>query len=203
MTAVRVRRPPHRYPVLVRMGLLDRAGNLLLRHRRGGTLLLVTDRTVERLYGRRFRRSLGRAGFHVHTTVLPAGERAKSLHSARRLYRAWARHGAGRTSLVVALGGGVVSDVTGYAAATFARGLDWIVFPTTLLSQADASIGGKTGVNLAEGKNLVGAYHHPLAVYSDPETLRTLTPRAFRSGLAEVNKMGEKGTAIGAEEDRN
>jgi 3-dehydroquinate synthase len=153
-------------------------------------VLLVTDRTVAGLYGGRFRASLRRAGFEVLATVLPAGERTKSLPSARRLYRAWARAGAGRTALVVALGGGVVSDVAGYAAATFARGLDWIVFPTTLLSQADAGIGGKTGVNLAEGKNLVGAYHHPLAVYSDPEALRTLTPRAFRSGLAEVVKMG-------------
>jgi 3-dehydroquinate synthase len=184
VTAVVVRPRRVRYRVHVGPGLLGRAGDLLLRHRRGGTLLLVTDRTVARLYGARVRSSLKRAGFDVHLTVLPAGERTKSLASARRLYRAWARHGAGRAALVVALGGGVVSDVTGYAAATYGRGLPWIVFPTTLLSQADASIGGKTGVNL------VGAYHHPLAVYADPEALVTLAPRAFRSGLAEVVKMG-------------
>ncbi|HEY7727065.1 MAG TPA: 3-dehydroquinate synthase, partial [Candidatus Eisenbacteria bacterium] len=190
MTTVRVRRPPARYRIRVRLGLLSDAGPLLRRHRRGGLLLLVTDRTVSRLYGRRVRASLRRAGFDVHTTVLPPGERSKSLESVRRLYREWARLGAGRGALVVALGGGVVSDVAGYAAATFVRGLDWVVFPTTLLSQADASIGGKTGVNLTEGKNMVGAYHHPLAVYSDPEALRTLRARAFRSGLAEVVKMG-------------
>lgn len=190
MTGVVVRPPRVRYRVRVGPGLLGRAGELLLRHRLGGTLLLVTDRTVARLYGAQVRASLKRAGFDVHLTVLPPGERTKSLASARRLYRAWARHGAGRTAIVVALGGGVVSDVTGYAAATYGRGLPWVIFPTTLLSQADASIGGKTGVNLPEGKNLVGAYHHPLAVYADPEALETLTPRAFRSGLAEVVKMG-------------
>lgn len=190
MTQVRVRRPAVQYRIVVRAGLLARAGELVRRHRRGGTLLLVTDRTVARLYGRKVLRSLRGAGFDVMTTVLPAGERAKSLESVRRLYRDWAGHGAGRTSFVVALGGGVVSDVAGYAAATYGRGLPWVDFPTTLLSQADASIGGKTGVNLPEGKNLVGAYHHPDGVYSDPETLLTLTPRAFRSGLAEVVKMG-------------
>jgi 3-dehydroquinate synthase len=190
VTGVTVRRPRIRYRVVVRPGLLREAGERLLRHRRGGALLLVTDRTVDRLYGARVTASLRRAGFEVHATVLPPGERTKSLASVRRLYRAWALHGAGKTALVAALGGGVVSDVAGYAAATYGRGLPWVVFPTTLLSQADASIGGKTGVNLPEGKNLVGAYHHPLGVYADPEALETLTPRAFRSGLAEVVKMG-------------
>ena len=190
MTTLTVRRPPVRYRIQVRRGLLDSAGSLLRTHHRGGTALLVTDRTVDRLYGARVRASLRRAGFDVIAAVLPPGEPTKSLASARRLYRTWAGRGVGRTAVVVALGGGVVSDVAGFAAATYGRGLDWVVFPTTLLAQADASVGGKVGVNLEEGKNLVGAYHHPLGVYADPDVLATLSPRAFRAGLAEVAKMG-------------
>jgi 3-dehydroquinate synthase len=190
MTTLIVRRAPARYRIQVRRGLLGRAGGLLRRHRRGGTALLVTDRTVLRLYGARVTASLRRAGFDVIVTALPPGERAKSLDHARRLYRTWARRGVDRSAIVVALGGGVVSDVAGFAAATYGRGLDWVVFPTTLLAQADASVGGKVGVNLPEGKNLVGAYHHPLGVYADPDALATLSPRAFRSGLAEMAKMG-------------
>jgi 3-dehydroquinate synthase len=189
-TTVTIRRAPARYRILVQRGLLDRAGSLVRVHRDGGPALLVTDRTVLRLHGARVRESLRRAGFDVIVTALPPGEPSKTLASARRLYREWAGRRVFKGAIVVALGGGVVSDVAGFAAATYGRGLDWVAFPTTLLSQADASIGGKTGVNLPEGKNLVGAYHHPLAVYSDPDVLATLSPRAFRSGLAEVAKMG-------------
>src|SRR5207237_10242970 len=95
-----------------------------------------------------------------------------------------------RSMPVLALGGGVVSDAAGFAAAVYARGLVWFAFPTTVLAQADAAIGGKVGVNLPGGKNLLGAFHHPRAVFSDPDALRTLSPRAFRSGLAEIAKIG-------------
>ncbi len=190
MTTLRVHREPVHSMIHVAAGLLRGAGGLARIHRPGGRALLVTDRRVMRLYGAAVRASLTRAGFGVVTSVLPQGERAKSLAVVRSLYRTWAMRGADRSAIVVALGGGVVSDVAGFAAATFARGLDWMVLPTTLLAQADASVGGKVGINLYEGKNLVGAYHHPLGVYSDPDVLATLTPRAFRSGLAEVVKMG-------------
>ena len=189
-TTLTVRRAPVRYRILVRRGLLDQVGSLVRAHRKGGPALLVSDRTVFRLYGARVRASLRRAGFDVHASVLPPGEPTKSLASARRLYRDWAGHRVFKGAIVVTLGGGVVSDTAGFAAATYGRGLDWVAFPTTLLSQADASVGGKVGVNLEEGKNLVGAFHHPLGVYADPDALATLSPRAFRSGLAEVAKMG-------------
>jgi 3-dehydroquinate synthase len=156
----------------------------------GSVALLVTDRIVGKLYGGDLERSLERAGYRVVRTTLPAGERAKSIGSLRALCGHWARIQAGRDAVVVALGGGVVSDVAGFAASTYARGLRWIALPTTLLAQADAAIGGKVGVNLPSGKNLIGAFHHPSAVFADTWTLRTLTPRAYRAGLAEVLKIG-------------
>lgn len=123
-------------------------------------------------------------------TQLAPGERSKNLDTVRALVESWAREGISRDAVVVALGGGVVSDVAGFAAATFARGIPWVVFPTTVLAQADAAIGGKVGVNLSSGKNLLGSFHHPRGVFADPDALATLSPRAFRSGLAEVVKMG-------------
>jgi len=179
------------YPIRVEPGLLERAGRILREADRDGiTALLVTDRTVGRLYGERVTRSLERSGFRVVRTVLPDGERAKSFEVYRRLCDRWSRARAGPGTLVVALGGGVVSDVAGFAAATYARGLRWAALPTTIVGQADAAIGGKVGINLASGKNLVGAFHHPIAVLADTRTLATLPPRAFRAGLAEVVKIG-------------
>ena len=179
-----------RYPVRVSPGLIRRAGEVLPRRSTPGNLLVVTDRTVARLHGARFLASLRRAGYTARVIALPPGERTKTLAHVRALCERWARWQVDRSVPVLALGGGVVSDVAGFAAATYARGLDWFVFPTTLLAQADAGIGGKVGVNLPEGKNLLGAFHHPRGVFCDPDVLRTLTPRAFRSGLAEIAKMG-------------
>jgi 3-dehydroquinate synthase len=190
MIRVRIRREAVAYEVRVGNGLLARAGAHARRVHDGGMVALVTDQTVGRLYGARAVASLERAGFRVVAVALPDGESAKSFGSYRRLCERWSRSGVGRDAVVVALGGGVVSDVAGFAASTFARGLPWIAFPTTVLAQADASIGGKVGINLAGGKNLVGAFHHPLAVFADTDALRTLSPRAYRSGLAEIAKMG-------------
>ena len=179
-----------RYPVRISPGILGRAGDLMLAARAPGTLLVVTDRTVARLHGARFLASLRSAGFVPHVIALMPGERSKTLAQVRTVCDRWAAWRVDRSTPVLALGGGVVSDVAGFAAAIYARGLDWFVFPTTLLAQADAGIGGKVGVNLAGGKNLLGAFHHPRGVFCDPEVLGTLTPRAFRSGLAEIVKMG-------------
>jgi 3-dehydroquinate synthase len=190
MIRVLVARERIRYPVRIASGLLDRAGDVLLGARAPETLLVVTDRTVLKLHGGRFLASLRRAGFKPRVVALPPGERSKTLARVRTLCDRWAGWRVDRSIPVLALGGGVVSDVAGFAAATYARGLDWFVFPTTLLAQADAGIGGKVGVNLAGGKNLLGAFHHPRGVFCDPDVLRTLEPRAFRSGLAEIVKMG-------------
>lgn len=193
---VRVRSASLEYVVRVERGLLSRAGELVrsvLPRDRGGagrTVALVTDRTVARLYGARVESSLRRAGFRVVRSVIAPGEGSKSLETVRALAEGWARAGLTRDAAVVALGGGVVSDAAGFAAASYARGIPWIAFPTTTLAQADAAIGGKTGVNLAAGKNLLGAFHHPRGVFADTDALATLPGRAFRSGLAEVAKMG-------------
>lgn len=179
------------YPVRVEPGLLDRAGRLLRAAEPGTRVaLLVTDRTVGALYGDRVARSLERSGFRVIRTTLPVGERAKSFDGYRRVCERWTRARAGTDALVVALGGGVVSDVAGFAAATYARGLRWAALPTTIVAQADAAIGGKVGINLAAAKNLVGAFHHPVAVLADPAALATLPAREVRAGVAEVLKIG-------------
>ena len=179
-----------RYPVLISPGILDRAGALLEAARPPGNVLVVTDRTVARLHGARFLAGLRRAGWSPRVVALPPGERSKTLAHVRALCERWAAWRVDRSVPGVALGGGVVSDVAGFAASAYARGLDWYAFPTTVLAQADAAIGGKVGVNLPGGKNLVGAFHHPRGVYGDPDALRTLPPRALRSGLAEVAKIG-------------
>jgi 3-dehydroquinate synthase len=190
MIRVRLRSRAESYPVRVERGLLSRAGTVVRPFAAGGSVALVTDRTVARLYAPRVESSLRRAGLRVVRTALVPGESSKSPASVRALAERWARAGLGRETLVLALGGGVVSDVAGFAASAFVRGVPWVVFPTTLLAQADAAIGGKVGVNLESGKNLFGAFHHPRGVFADPDALTTLSGRAFRSGLAEVVKMG-------------
>ncbi|HTM00400.1 MAG TPA: 3-dehydroquinate synthase [Candidatus Omnitrophota bacterium] len=198
---VRVRGAASSYVVRVERGLLARAGACVRAALaepggggrsgpRGRTVALVTDRTVLRLYGSRVEASLRRAGFRVVRSAIAPGEESKRFETVRSLAEGWERAGLTRDAVVVALGGGVVSDTAGFAAAAYSRGLPWIAFPTTTLAQADAAIGGKTGVNLDAGKNLLGAFHQPRGVFADPEALATLPGRAFRSGLAEVVKMG-------------
>jgi len=150
----------------------------------------VTDARVRRLYGRRVEASLKAAGLDVVTHVVPAGEAGKAAGPLVRSWEAFASHGLLRRDAVVALGGGAVSDLAGFAAATWMRGVPWVCVPTTLLAQVDASVGGKTGIDLGIGKNLVGAFHHPAVVIADPDTLATLPRRQVRAGLAEVVKMG-------------
>jgi 3-dehydroquinate synthase len=126
----------------------------------------------------------------VKSIVIPAGEEHKNLETVSRLWRAFLENGLDRKSTVIALGGGVVSDLTGFAASTYMRGVDWIAVPTTLLAMADASLGGKTGIDLPEGKNLIGSFHPPRLVLADPSLLLTLSDRELRSGMAEVVKHG-------------
>jgi 3-dehydroquinate synthase len=130
------------------------------------------------------------AGGSVETASIPAGESAKTLGQAAELYSALARLPADRGTVILAVGGGVVGDLAGFVAATYARGLPWVVVPTSLLAMVDSAVGGKVGINLPEGKNLVGAFHQPLAVWVSLDTLQTLPDREYRSGLAEVVKYG-------------
>ena len=152
--------------------------------------VVVSDPEVGRLYGSMVADSLAGSGFDVSILSIPAGEENKTLGTVARLYHEMLSFGLDRKSFVVSLGGGLVGDVAGFAAATYMRGIRSVQVPTTLLAQVDASVGGKVGVNLPEGKNLVGAFHQPSLVLMDPEFLATLPSRELRSGFAEVIKHG-------------
>lgn len=167
-------------------GVADRAGDLLDAHDVGGKRFVISSPVIWRCHGERISRALG-GGDPI---LVPDGERFKNLQSVSRIYEALIRSGADRGSTIVAVGGGVIGDTAGFAAATFLRGVTLVHIPTTLLAQVDSSVGGKAGVNLALGKNLIGAFHQPALVLVDPLLLATLPRREFRSGLYEVVKYG-------------
>lgn len=179
------------YPVLIERGITSRLGEALTQWcPRVCRVLIVTDTNVAPLYLQRVRNSLERAGITTAAAKVPAGEGSKSLAQAYSLYSACLRAGLERSSAVVALGGGVIGDLAGFVAATYLRGIALIQVPTTLLAQVDSSVGGKTGVDLPEGKNLVGAFHQPSLVAADLDALTTLPRRELVAGLAEVVKYG-------------
>jgi 3-dehydroquinate synthase len=175
------------YPVHIGAGLLDEP-ELWAAHLPDALVVVVSNDVVAPLYLDRVLRAL--RGREVLTRVLPDGEAQKTFDQWRELMAFLARHEARRDTCLVALGGGVVGDLVGFAAATWMRGIRFVQAPTTLLAQVDASVGGKTAINLPEGKNLVGAFHQPAAVLADIGTLSTLAPREYRAGLAEVVKYG-------------
>ena len=156
----------------------------------GTKVLVVTNPAVDGPYGAAVSASLKTAGFHAECLVIAAGEEQKTMAGLATIHAACFRQRLERGSLIVALGGGVVGDMAGFAAATWLRGIAVVQVPTTLLAMVDASIGGKTGVNHPGGKNLIGAFHQPRLVLIDPETLETLPQREFRAGMAEVIKYG-------------
>jgi 3-dehydroquinate synthase len=188
-TTVPVRLGDRSYDALVGEGLLARLGEVLAAEFPGKPrVALVTDSNVAEHYAEAATRALEDAGFKPTPIVIPAGEASKSLASVESITREMTRAGLDRGSLLVALGGGVVGDVAGFAAAVFFRGIPCVQVPTTVVAQVDSSVGGKTGVNLPEGKNLVGAFHQPRMVVADTATLATLPDREFREGFAEVIK---------------
>ncbi|MEO1590114.1 MAG: 3-dehydroquinate synthase [Cyanobacteria bacterium J06632_22] len=156
----------------------------------GRKVLLVSNPVVFKHYGEQALASLSQAGFQVSHCILPAGERYKTLRSIEKIHQAAYEHRLERSSVMVALGGGVIGDMTGFAASTWLRGIGVVQVPTSLLAMVDASIGGKTGVNHPHGKNLIGAFHQPRLVLIDPTVLQTLPGREFRAGMAEVIKYG-------------
>jgi len=171
---------------VVQPGVLARAGDYLPQG--ADKLFVVTGQDIWSLHGRALERGLAGRAFEV--LFFPGGEERKKLAEVERLVEEMVRRGGDRSSIVLAFGGGIVGDVAGFLAAVFMRGIQVMQLPTTLLAQVDASVGGKTGVNLAAGKNLVGAFHQPLAVLADPEVLATLPEREYRAGLYEVLKCG-------------
>jgi 3-dehydroquinate synthase len=190
LQSLTVRSASGAYRVLVGPGALDRLGRLMRASGLGARAVVVSDATVAALYAPRVLTALRRAGLAASLVAFPPGERSKTLRTAGSLYAHFADLGVDRETCVVALGGGVAGDLAGFVAATYLRGLPLVQVPTTLLAQADSAIGGKTGVDLPAGKNLVGAFHAPRLVVIDPRTLATLPVRHLRSGLAEVIKVG-------------
>jgi 3-dehydroquinate synthase len=175
------------YPILIGAGLLARP-DLLAQHVAGRDLLLVSNTIVGPLYAATLKQSLGDR--RVVEVTLPDGESHKTLTAVSRILDVLVANRFARDCVVVALGGGVVGDMAGFAAACYQRGVAYVQVPTTLLAQVDSSVGGKTGVNHPGGKNLIGAFHQPSAVIADTDTLKTLPPRELRAGLAEVIKYG-------------
>jgi len=178
------------YAIHIGSGLLAGLGNRCALLNLGARCAIISDRNVAPRFGNKIQRSLAETGFDPVLITVPAGETAKSLRSVQLCYDQLAVHRLERKSFIVALGGGVVGDLAGFVAATYLRGVPFIQVPTTLLAQVDSSVGGKVGVNLKAGKNLVGAFYQPRWVLCDLDTLASLPPREFRAGLAEVIKYG-------------
>ncbi|MBU5462841.1 3-dehydroquinate synthase [Lachnoclostridium sp. MSJ-17] len=178
------------YDIYIERGLLDKTGEYVKSLSRAERAVLVTDTNVAPLYKWKVLNSLSAAGIEVTTHVFQAGEASKHLGTVSDMYKTLADAHITRKDLIVALGGGVCGDMAGFAAATYLRGIDFIQLPTSLLAQVDSSVGGKTGVDLPQGKNLVGAFHQPIAVLIDPDTLNTLPDRFITDGMGEVIKYG-------------
>jgi len=176
------------YDVRVLEGSLDYLGEHLEFRKLHGPIVLVSDENVSKLYNQRAVQSLQRSNYEVYEITFPAGENHKNMDTISRIWNTFLDAGLERGSSVVALGGGVVNDLAGFAAATYMRGVAWVTVPTSLLAMVDASLGGKTGADLEQGKNLVGAFHSPRMVLVDPDLLETLPKKEFLGGLAEVVK---------------
>ena len=176
------------YDILVGSGLIKESGKLVKEALRGKRALIVTDDIVDKLYTEIVKKSLEKENIITSVCVLQNGETNKNIESIYNIYSSLAKNELSRKDIIIALGGGVIGDMAGYAAATWMRGIDFVQIPTTLLACVDSSVGGKTGINIKEGKNLVGAFHSPRLVIMDSDILNTLPKREFNAGMAEVIK---------------
>lgn len=182
------------YPVVVRPGSLEHLERLVRRHCGAHPqVFTITSPEIWSLWGRKFTSSFAASDVKVHVLQIPQGERHKRLKTMERLAEELSALHARRDALLIAFGGGVIGDMTGFLAAIYMRGIRWVGVPTTYLAQIDSSLGGKTGVNLRTGKNLVGSFHHPLAVFTDPNMLSTLPDRELRAGMVESVKAAVLG----------
>ncbi len=183
------------YSIIIRRNCLQQAGTLMsgwpaIGSLSGQRVFVAVDAVLAESHGATFCQSLAAAGAELHAVSIPSGEASKSWQQTQSLYDALVKMSADRKTIVAAVGGGVTGDLVGFAAATYARGLRFVQVPTTLLSMVDSSVGGKTGINHPQGKNLIGAFHQPAGVLIDAAVLATLPDRDYRSGLAEVVKYG-------------
>jgi 3-dehydroquinate synthase len=177
------------YPIYIGNDLIDQA-ELFSACKKASSVYIVTNTTVGPLYAERLIQTIKKLGKKAKTIVLPDGESYKDWQHLQFIFDTLLQHGADRQTMLLALSGGVIGDMTGFAAASFMRGIPFIQVPTTLLAQVDSSVGGKTGINHPLGKNMIGAFHQPVAVIADLGTLKTLPPRELSAGLAEVIKHG-------------
>ncbi|MBI5599522.1 MAG: 3-dehydroquinate synthase [Deltaproteobacteria bacterium] len=178
------------YPIVIERGILDRVGAGMKGLGLSGRCAVVTNPTVGAIYSKRLMDSLKDAGFLAALIEIPDGEEHKTLSTVASVYDRLLEERLDRDSSIIALGGGVVGDMAGFVASTFLRGVPYVQVPTTLLAQVDSSVGGKTGVNHPQGKNLIGAFYQPRGVFIDPDALETLDKRELRAGLSEVVKYG-------------
>lgn len=190
MQKLRVNIPNREYDIKIENGILTRAGDLIKEIIKPCRVAVVTDSNVGPLYAEKLLATLSSSGFQPDLATVPAGESSKSLEILSSLYDEILDMGITRSDLIVALGGGVVGDLTGFCASTLLRGIPFVQIPTTLLAQVDSSVGGKVAVNLPKGKNLIGAFYQPKLVLIDPTCLETLSDRTFCDGMAEVIKYG-------------
>lgn len=188
MASVHVNLGNRSYDVLCEYGLMQSAAKLIQEAGLKGKAAIITDSNVGPIYSKQLVKQLQSSGYETSVHQVPAGEASKSLANVELLNREMTQQGHDRTSFVIALGGGVVGDLAGFVASVFYRGVPFVQIPTTIVSLVDSSVGGKTGVNIAEGKNLVGAFHQPQLVIADPATLSSLPGREYREGYAEAIK---------------
>lgn len=178
------------YNIHIQAGLLGHCSDILAQHIHSRKALIISDDTVAALHAENLQNTLSAAGIEHALHTFPAGELSKNIQTLENIYQACARHRIDRSSCLIALGGGVVGDICGFAAATWMRGISFVQIPTSLLAMVDSSVGGKTGVNSSAGKNLIGAFKQPQTVIIDPQLMSTMAPREYKSGLAEVCKCG-------------
>ena len=185
---MQIRGGVHRCPVVLDAGLLDRLGEYTRKHLASETCAIISDSNIAPLYAKRVQKSLTSAGFRHTLITIPAGEKSKTLQRAAAICDQMVVAGLDRQSFVVGLGGGMIGDISGFVAAIYHRGIPHVQIPTTLLAMVDSSIGGKTGVDTRDGKNLIGVFHQPSLVIDDVDVLKTLPRRHFIQGFAEIIK---------------
>jgi 3-dehydroquinate synthase len=190
MSVINARLSNVNYDIHVQKGILNKLGSHIASLYKGDSIVVITDSNVEQFYGSIMDTVLTDSGYKTHKIIIPPGEQSKSLINLNYVYNKLAETEINRGNLIISFGGGVVGDLTGFAAATYMRGIPFINVPTTLMSQLDSSLGGKTAINLKVGKNLAGCFYHPKAVYIDPSLLETLPERVYIDGLAEAVKYG-------------
>ena len=190
MKKIKIELPNNEYEILIENGVINKIGDKLSKFYNGDKIAIITDKNVDKYYGKCVEDSLIKQGYDTLKIVLSPGEKNKSMDTLISLYNSLLDFKINRGDLIIALGGGVIGDLTGFCASTLLRGIPFIQIPTSLLAQIDSSIGGKVAIDLPRGKNLIGSFYHPKAVYIDPMVLKTLDKRFLNDGLGEVIKYG-------------